>query len=339
MKIKTSILQDGYTGQYTPLDETAPMETLLRQGRDLKEAVLAPQLALARKALESEVHLLVFREDCNGAGNYVHRVDRTDFLEALAETIPGPTTECLGELARTGNCYVVAGVYEKLDGRFYNTGVLIDPAGKVAGKYHKVQLPPLERLTLTPGRTFPVFQTEIGRIGIEICYDMMTPEITRCLALNGADVLCWPSLGYGWWEEAGDFTVRSRAHDNQVYILGALPANSCIVDPFGDILVTARHETTTVISAEIEPGLEPIQDPLHHNSYITQTNSLRERHLFERQPELYQVLVDPHPPLTERYPDTHMYDLEQDRLAAFERYNQARPRLTWQSSPDRKTIP
>jgi predicted amidohydrolase len=338
MKIRASILQDRNTAQPTPPDETCAPEQMRRQCEAYKEACLEPQIELARQAIQAGANLVVFREDCNGTGNLAApRLDRPDLFEMMAEPVPGPTSERIAEIARAGNCYVVTCFFEKLDGKIYNTGVLLDPCGRVAGKYHKIQLPPVERLMTTPGSDLPVFQTDIGRIGMLICYDMMTPEVARCLALEGADILCWPSLGYGWWDEAGDFTVQSRAHDNQVYLLGALPVHSCIVNPYGDFLARGGLDASAIVSAEIEPGSDPLQDPLHHNTYLTQTPSLRERHLFERRPELYGTIGNPHPQAMERYPDTHMQDLEQDRQAAFRRYRLAMDQLHWQTRKDRKT--
>lgn len=338
MKIKAAVIQERYTADPILPDETnhSALE-IRRQCEAYKQSCLQPQLDLARHAIQQNINLLIFREDCNGASNYCHRIDRPDLFTTLAEVIPGPTTETLSQVARQGNCYVVGCFNELLDSRVYNTALLIDPSGKVVGKYHKTHLPPLERFLVTPGNDLPVFQTEIGKIGMLICYDMMTPEVCRCLALQGADLLCWPSLGYGWWDEAGDFTVRSRAHDNQVYILGALPDHSCIVDPFGDFLATNAHDRLAVLTAEIDPGADPLQDPLHHNTFLTQTPSLRERHLFERRPELYSTLTEMTPELMERYPQTHMRDLEQLPQDTFNRYMRAKDTLTWQSRPDRVT--
>jgi predicted amidohydrolase len=338
MKIIASILQESYTAHPTPPDETCAPEELRRQCEMYKESTLEPQITLAQQAVQAGSGLIVFREDCNGTGNLAAaRLDRPDLFDMLAEPIPGPTSERIGEIARAGNCYVVTCFFEKLDGKVFNTALLLDPRGKVTGKYHKIQLPPVERLMTTPGDDLPVFDTEIGRIGMLVCYDMMTPEVARCLALKGADILCWPSLGYGWWDESGDFTVQSRAHDNQVYLLGALPTHSCIVDPYGDFLAKAGLNPATIISAEIELGADPLQDPLHTNTFLTDTPSLRERHLFERLPELYGAIVDPHPEAMDRYPDTHMFDLERDRQAAFERYRAAQDRLHWQTRKDRTT--
>lgn len=338
MKIIASVLQDRYTARPAPVDETCSPVELRRQCEAYKACSLEPQLELARQAIRAGAYLVLFREDCNGAGNLAApRFDRPDLLEMLAEPVPGPTSERIAEIARAGNCYAVTCFFEKLDGKIYNTALILDPNGRVVGKYHKVQLPPVEQLLTTPGSDLPVFDTDLGRIGMLICYDMMTPEVARCLALQGADILCWPSLGYGWWDEAGDFTLRSRAHDNQVTILGALPTHSCIVNPYGDFLGMAGLSDTAVVSAEIEPGADPLQHPLHHNTYLTQTPSLRERHLFERRPDLYGAIVDPSPALKARYPGTHMNDLAQDPQAAFARYRAAWDRLHWQTREDRET--
>jgi len=338
MTITASVIQDNYTAKPSVPDETAAPEVIRRQMAAYTQGCLAPQLALAEQAIQAGTQLIVFREDCNGAGNLtLARVDRPDLLEMAAESIPGPTSECASDLARRGNTYVVICLLEKLDGKVYNTAALLDPHGSVIAKYYKTHLPPLERFLLTPGNSLPVFQTEIGRIGMLICYDMMTPEVARCLALQGADILCWPSLGYGWWDESGDFTIQSRAHDNQVYLLGALPVHSHIVNPYGDRIAHAGLEPHRLIQATLTPGSDPIQDPEHTNSYITETNSLRERHLFERRPELYASITVPEPELTRRYPNTHMHDLDRDPDAAFRRYYTARKRLHWQTRKDRVT--
>lgn len=333
--ITVSIIQDQYTAHPQSPDETLPPEALRGQCEAYKQACLAPQLTLARQAIQSGTDLILFREDCNGAGNLtLHRMDRPDLLAMTAEAIPGGhTSECLSALARDGRCFVIGCFLERQNGMYYNTAVLFDRSGKVVGKYRKTHLPPIERLMLTPGDSLPIFDTEIGRIGILICYDMMAPEVIRCLALQGADMICWPSLGYGWWDEAGDFTVRSRAHDNQVYLLGALPSNSCIVSPYGDMIQSARNEPLDVLSAEIVPGADPLQDPHHHNSYITQTPSLRERHLFERQPHLYEVLTVSQPPLMDRYPESQMRNFDEAKQALFDHYRQGLHTLHWQTRP------
>jgi len=338
MNVRASVIQVQTNNPADRPDETTMPEILQREIEVFKEAFLKPQIELAEEALEAGTDLLLFREDCNGAGWLgIDRFERPDLLRMAAETIPGQTTDRLGELARRGGCYVCGCLFELENGKIYNTSVLLDPHGRTVGKYRKTHLPPVEKLLTTPGHELPVFATEIGNVGMLICYDMMTPEVTRCLALQRADVLLWPSLGYGWWVESGDFTVQSRAHDNQVYILGALPQYSCIVDPYGDFLGSAGQAQSCLLRAEITPGVDPLQDELHHNTYITDTPSLRERHLFERRPELYQAIVEAEPELMQRYPRTHMHDLENDRDGSYTRYREAYPKLHWQTRKDRYT--
>ena len=338
MPVRVTVIQDHLTAHPVHPDESAGPETWRQQCEEYKEAFMAPQMALAQEALEAGTDLLVFREDCNGAGGItVDRLDRPELFALAAEPIPGRTTERLSSLARAGSCYVAACLFELESGKIYNTAFLIDPHGQPVGKYRKTHLPPVERLMVTPGDDLPVFPTEIGNFGMLICYDMMSPEVTRCLALKGADILIWPSAGYGWWDEAGDFTVRSRAHDNQVYIVGALPFFSCIVDPYGDFLATGGQAEASLVRATIAPRTDPLQDELNHNTYLTETPSLRERHVFERRPELYQTIIDPQPELMRRYPHTHMKDMENNRMGTFRRYRKALKRLHWQTRKDRHT--
>lgn len=95
----------------------------------------------------------------------------------VTETIPGPTTVRLGELAKKRGTYVVAGIYEREGPVIYNTAVLIDRAGNVAGKYRKVYVPRGEiEGGLTPGNDYPVFQTDFGTVGLMICYDVIVPR-------------------------------------------------------------------------------------------------------------------------------------------------------------------
>ena len=94
----------------------------------------------------------------------------------VSEPVPGPSTRFLGKLAKKYNMYIIAGIYEREGVAVYNTAVLLDRSGVLAGKYRKVCLPreEIER-GLTPGDSFPVFDTDFGRIGIMICWDVFFP--------------------------------------------------------------------------------------------------------------------------------------------------------------------
>ena len=114
----------------------------------------------------------------------------------MGEPIPGPTTKRLGEVARQKHSYIVAGMFEREGPAIYNTAVLIDRAGNVAGKYRKVYLPREEmEVGLTPGSDFPVFQTDFGKVGLMICWDLQYTDPARALVLGGAELILLPIWG------------------------------------------------------------------------------------------------------------------------------------------------
>jgi predicted amidohydrolase len=147
----------------------------------------------------------------------------------VAETVPGPTTAKLAGLARARKAWVAAGIYER-DGRaVYNTAVLIDREGRVAGRYRKVYLPREEvERGLTPGDSWPVFQTDFGRVGLMICYDVFFPDPARALAAQGAELILLPIWG-------GDETLAAaRAIENKVFLAAAgYDHPTYIMDPDG----------------------------------------------------------------------------------------------------------
>jgi predicted amidohydrolase len=85
--------------------------------------------------------------------------------------------------------HTAANYYEKDGAKVYNTTVLTGRGGEIAGKYRKIHMPAHERWLAEPGSKCPVFETDIGRLGISVCYDIVFPEHARILALNGADIL------------------------------------------------------------------------------------------------------------------------------------------------------
>ncbi|MEY4940171.1 MAG: (R)-stereoselective amidase [Verrucomicrobiota bacterium] len=134
----------------------------------------------------------------------------------VAEPIPGPSTEYFGALAKKHNVYLVPGLVEREGNLIYNVAVLIDPQGKVAGKYRKVCLPRGEiEAGITPGYDYPVFSTRFGKVGMMICYDGFYPEVARELANNGAEVIAWPVMG------CNPMLGAARATENHVYIVSS----------------------------------------------------------------------------------------------------------------------
>ena len=121
----------------------------------------------------------------------------------FAESIPGPTTTALGKLARKRKVVIIASIFERrAQGLYHNTAVLIDTSGQIAGIYRKMHIPddPLyyEKFYFTPGDTgFRAFETPFAKIGVLICWDQWFPEAARLTALQGAQILFYPSA-IGW---------------------------------------------------------------------------------------------------------------------------------------------
>lgn len=121
----------------------------------------------------------------------------------LAETIPGPSTDFFGELARRLGAVMVISLFEKrAAGLYHNTAVVIEKDGTIAGKYRKMHIPDdpayYEKFYFTPGDLgFHPIQTSVGKLGVLVCWDQWYPEAARLMALQGADLLIYPTaIGY-----------------------------------------------------------------------------------------------------------------------------------------------
>ncbi len=164
-------------------------------------------------------------------------------FDDVAEPVPGPTTQRLGEAARRHNAYIVAGVYERDGPGLYNTAVLIDRTGRFAGKYRKVYIPREETEGgLLPGSDYPVFETDFGRIGMMICWDVQYPDPARGLALRGAEMILMPIWG-------GNVTLaKARAIENHLFLVtSGYDYPTHVIDPNGKILATAAGDGAAAI--------------------------------------------------------------------------------------------
>ncbi len=167
----------------------------------------------------------------------------------VAEALPGPTTARLGEFARSKRAWVVAGVLERDGAAVYNTAVLIDREGKLAGKYRKVYLP-REELEggVTPGAGYPVFQTDFGTIGMMICWDVQYADPARALALRGAELILMPIWG------GNEVLARARAIENHLFLVSSgYDFPSMVLDPAGETLARTE-EDATIATATIDLG-------------------------------------------------------------------------------------
>lgn len=160
---------------------------------------------------------------------------------SIAEEIPGLSTARLGERARKYGMYIVAGLTERAGPVVYNTAVLIDRHGNVAGRYRKVYLPREEvEGGLTPGDSCPVFDTDFGRIGMMICWDSEYVDPARAMAFQGAEILFVPAAG-------GYLTLlKARALENHLYLVSSGgDVESAIIDPTGAVLFSTMESGVT----------------------------------------------------------------------------------------------
>lgn len=148
-----------------------------------------------------------------------------------AESIPGPSSNYFGKLAKKHQTHIVAGILERDEHLVFNTSILLGPDGNLIGKYRKVTLPRGEiEGGITPGNEYPVFETSFGRVGMMICYDGFFPEVARELTKNGAEVIAWPVWG------CNPMLGAARACENHVYVV-----SSTYTDASSDWMITGIY--------------------------------------------------------------------------------------------------
>ncbi len=209
---------------------------------------------LIREAVESGAELVALPElwSCHGLDSVYHE---------NAETIPGPTTEFLGNLARELRIYILGGSI--LEGvpdttKLHNTSTFFGPDGELSAVYRKIHLfdvkapdrAYLESKTIEPGERIVTSKAGVATLGLSVCYDVRFPELYRLLALRGAEILTVPAAftlqtGKDHWE----LLLRARAVENQAFVIAPAQwgqkadgrwtyGRSMIVDPWGTVLAT-----------------------------------------------------------------------------------------------------
>lgn len=176
-------------------------------------------------AAAQQPDLMVFGEMLNVIG-------APGTFDQKAETVPGPTTDVMANLARTYRTYVAFGLLEREGNLLYNSAVLIDRSGNIAGKYRKMQLPLSEVASgVTPGSSVPVFQTDFGRVALLICQDTAFPEPVREAAIQGAEMLLVPI----WGGKSSVMTARAIEHSMYIVASGYdYPTE--VLDPLGTVI-------------------------------------------------------------------------------------------------------
>jgi N-carbamoylputrescine amidase len=240
---------------------------------------LEKALARIRQAAKAGANIICLQELFR-SHYFCQRVDAANF--DLAEPVPGPTSERLAQAAKETGCVVVASLFERRTaGIYHNTAAIFDADGSLAGLYRKMHIPddPLyfEKYYFTPGDLgFRAFDTRFGKIGVLVCWDQWYPEGARLTALQGAQVLIYPTA-IGWHprekaefgtaqHQAWELIQRAHAVANGVYVAAINrvghegPADggldfwgaSFVSDPFGGIMKRASHDDEEIVIVECD---------------------------------------------------------------------------------------
>ena len=234
---------------------------------DDKEANLKKASSMITDSVANDADFIVLPEMFNCP------YSNDKFIEYGEEEGDSLTLNAISELAKENDVYILAGSIPEREGdKLYNTSYLFDKSGSAIAKHRKMHLFDIDvkdRITfkesdvLTAGDEFTIVETDFGKIGIGICYDVRFVELARIMVENGAEILFYPgafnqTTGPAHWE----LLFRSRALDNQVFCVGVAPAlnmdasyhsygHSIVTNPWGEVLAQAS-EKEELIFCEID---------------------------------------------------------------------------------------
>lgn len=234
---------------------------------DNKEKNIKKAIEMIENAIAENVDFIVLPEMFNCP------YENDKFIEYCENQNDSYTLSKISDMAKLNSVYILAGsIAEKDNGNIYNTSYLFDKTGKIIAKHRKMHLFDIdvkdkiyfkESDTLAAGDEVTIAETDFGKIGIGICYDIRFPELARLMVNGGADLLFYPgafnlTTGPAHWE----LLFRSRALDNQVFCIGVAPAldktasynsygHSIITNPWGEVVVKGDFKEELII-AEID---------------------------------------------------------------------------------------
>jgi predicted amidohydrolase len=250
-------------------------------------------LAHLEEAAERGCALVVFPE-CALSG---YMFGDAEAAARAAIEVPGPATDALVAACARHGLHCVVGMLERDRAVLLNTALLLGPGG-IVGAYRKSHIACIgvDCFTTPGGEDYEVFDTAVGRIGLQICYDWRFPEITRVLALRGAEIVAHPTNSPVASRDLADYLPRARAVENAVYFLTAnrvgvegettFFGRSQVVDPFGTVIAQADDASELLICADIDLDLarQKTKEP-GEGQYAV-------RLFADRRPELYGPLAE-----------------------------------------------
>ena len=258
---------------------------LVQQGcSEHRDSNLEKSFAGVREAARQGAKLVLLQELHTGV--YFCQTEDTARFDQ-AETIPGPSSEALGQLARELGIVIVGSLFERrAPGLYHNTAIVLDSDGRLAGKYRKMHIPDdpgfYEKFYFTPGDLgFEPVDTAVGRLGVLVCWDQWYPEAARLMALAGAELLLYPTaIG---WDPRDDEAEKTRQRDAWIIsqrahaVANGLPVLACnrtgfepdpteqgpgiqfwgssfVAGPQGEFLAQAPMDQETVLVTEVDLG-------------------------------------------------------------------------------------
>jgi predicted amidohydrolase len=273
-------------------------EALARLDKNLDELE-----AIIDRAAEQKCDALCFPEDTPGLLNWI-AANPDSLKEVLPESLKR-MKQRLGAAAARHHMFLIccADVIES-DGGLYNTSILLGRDGKEIGRYHKAC--PTYHEGRRRGNAFPVFETaDLGSVGMLICYDLVFPETARSLALNGADIIFFPTMGTAAIsgddadkeDDIGVQALRVRAAENFIWLVVAhRGGGAMIISPQGKIIARATGPDGLAV-ADIDPrGARAGGDAMNHQQ------DMRARLFRERNPEAFDILTRSDPPVLDKIP-------------------------------------
>ena len=201
-------------------------------------------------------------------------------------------------MAEEAGCYIISTGPRREGEDIFNAATLISRRGEIVGHYHKTHLAPGEA-GIRPGDDYPVFETDFGRIAMMICMDIHYPEIARIYALQGAEILCWPTMSWGPTDRFLTVLLAARAMDNQMYCVhsnfSGLPhlpgkprGRACIIGPDGETRADTGHRPgIATATIDLDEGYEFWAI----GKLKQQLPTLKEAFLGLRRPATYGALV------------------------------------------------
>jgi len=318
-KIKIAVIHAAY------LD--APKDAMPGDVNFSKESALAYiksninyTCGFIRKAGQAGADMVCTNEDFPYIGMYLSDCAHPGLFRSLVGFAAEEIHRQMRSMATEFSMLIASNNYELRDGKIYNTSTMYGRSGEVLGRYEKVHMPSIEYWKADPGETFNIVETDIGKIGFAICYDMIYPETCRILALNGADIIVHQTQGWGGGGKAralGEAYIRVRAVENSVYMVVAKNnqrhegERSMVVDNNGEIIGESDALTDGLLITEFEPDFQ-MTALYQFNNFYAGVASSKARQFLGRKPKLYRALINEETTAAESYKGQKLICTEED---------------------------